>query len=44
VEDDEGVLDPFVEHRDRELVRLGVPKELMPLVRSIRTEKQFEEL
>ena len=44
MEDDEGALDLLAEHRDRELVRLGVPKELMPLVRSIRTEKQFEEL
>lgn len=40
-EDDE---DLFAEHRDRELVRLGVPEELMPLVRSIRTEEQLDEL
>lgn len=36
--------DLFAEHRDRELVRLGVPEELMPLVRSIRTEEQLDEL
>lgn len=34
----------FAEHRDRELVRLGVPEALMPLVRSIQTEKQLDEL
>ena len=36
--------DLFAEHRDRELVRLGVPEELMPLVRNIRTEEQLDEL
>jgi superfamily I DNA/RNA helicase len=36
--------DLFAEHRDRELVRLGVPEALMPLVRSIRTEDQLDEL
>ncbi len=34
----------FAEHRDRELVRLGVPEALMPLVRSIRTEEKLDEL
>lgn len=36
--------DLFAEHRDRELTRLGVPNELMPLVRSIRTEEQLDDL
>mgnify|MGYP002760314600 FL=1 len=36
--------DLFAEHRDRELVRLGVPEELMPLVRSIETEEQLDKV
>jgi superfamily I DNA/RNA helicase/mRNA-degrading endonuclease RelE of RelBE toxin-antitoxin system len=36
--------DLFAEHRDRELVQLGVPEALMPLVRSIRTEEQLDDL
>ncbi|MFB6273638.1 MAG: 3'-5' exonuclease [Salinibacter sp.] len=36
--------DLFAEHRDRELVRLGVPEALLPLVRSIRTEEQLDEV
>jgi superfamily I DNA/RNA helicase/mRNA-degrading endonuclease RelE of RelBE toxin-antitoxin system len=36
--------DLFAEHRDRELVQLGVPEVLMPLVRSIRTEEQLDDL
>jgi len=36
--------DLFAEHRDRELIRLGVPEELMPLVRSIQTEERLDEL
>lgn len=36
--------DLFSEYRDRELVRLGVPSELMPLVRSISTEEQLDDL
>ena len=36
--------DLFAEHRDRELVRLGVPQQLMPLVRSITTEEQLDDL
>ena len=40
----EGGEDLFAEHRDRELTRLGVPNELMPLVRSIRTEEQLDDL
>lgn len=44
-DDEEGEeVDLFAEHRNRELVRLGVPEELMPLVRSIRTEEQLDEL
>ncbi|MCS3665594.1 superfamily I DNA/RNA helicase [Salinibacter ruber] len=42
-EEEEGE-DLFAEHRDRELTRLGVPNELMPLVRSIRTEEQLDDL
>ncbi|PSQ84477.1 MAG: DNA helicase [Bacteroidetes bacterium QS_7_67_15] len=42
VEEDED--DLFAEHRDRELVQLGVPEVLMPLVRSIRTEEQLDDL
>ena len=42
--DGEGEDDLFAEHRDRELVRLGVPEAVMPLVRSIRTEDQLDEL
>lgn len=37
-----GETDLFAEHRDRELVRLGVPEELMPLVRSIDTEERLD--
>ena len=36
--------DLFAEHRDRELVRLGVPEELMPLVRGIETEEQLDKV
>ena len=36
--------DLFAEHRDRELVQLGVPEALMPLVRSIRSEEQLDDL
>jgi len=36
--------DLFADHRDRELVQLGVPEALMPLVRSIRTEEQLDDL
>jgi len=36
--------DLFAEYRDRELIRLGVPEQLMPLVRSIRTEAKLDEL
>lgn len=43
-EDDDERDDLFAEHRDRELVRLGVPEQLMPLVRSIQTEEQLDEL
>ena len=43
-EEEEEASDLFAEHRDRELVRLGVPEALMPLVRTIRTEKQLDEL
>jgi superfamily I DNA/RNA helicase/mRNA-degrading endonuclease RelE of RelBE toxin-antitoxin system len=41
---EEEATDLFSEHRDRELARLGVPEELMPLVRSIRTEEQLDDL
>jgi superfamily I DNA/RNA helicase len=41
---EEDATDLFAEHRDRELIRLGVPEELMPLVRSIRTEEQLDDL
>jgi mRNA-degrading endonuclease RelE of RelBE toxin-antitoxin system len=40
-EEAEGLFDEF---RDRELVRLGVPQQLMPLVRSIETEEQLDDL
>jgi superfamily I DNA/RNA helicase len=43
-EEEERGEDLFAEHRDRELTRLGVPNELMPLVRSIRTEEQLDDL
>ena len=43
-DEEEEAADLFAEHRDRELVRLGVPEELMPLVRSIRTEEQLDDL
>ncbi len=43
-DDADDASDLFAEHRDRELVRLGVPEELMPLVRSIRTEEQLDDL
>ena len=43
-EEEEEDLGLFAEHRDRELVRLGVPEELMPLVRSIQTEEQLDQL
>ena len=43
-ESEEEATDLFSEHRDRELARLGVPEELMPLVRSIRTEEQLDDL
>jgi mRNA-degrading endonuclease RelE of RelBE toxin-antitoxin system len=36
--------DLFAEHRGRELVRLGVPEQLMPLVRSITTEEELDEM
>lgn len=36
--------DLFAEHRDRELIRLGVPEQLIPLVRSIKTEEQLDDL
>jgi hypothetical protein len=36
--------DLFADHRDRELTRLGVPEQLMPLVRSITTEEQLDDL
>ena len=36
--------DLFVEYRDRELIRLGIPEQLMPLVRSIQTEEKLDEL
>lgn len=34
--------DLFAAHRDRELIRLGVPEQLMPLVRSITTEEELD--
>jgi len=34
----------FAQHRDRELVRLGVPQELMPLIRSIRSEEDLDRI
>jgi superfamily I DNA/RNA helicase len=43
-EEEEDPDDLFAEHRDRELVRLGVPEALLPLVRTIRTEEQLDEL
>lgn len=44
-EEEEGEdTDLFAEHRDRELVRLGVPEELIPLVRSIETEEQLDKV
>jgi hypothetical protein len=43
-EEEEEAGDLFAEHRDRELVRLGVPEALMPLVRTIETEEQLDEL
>ena len=44
-EEEEGEdTDLFAEHRDRELVRLGVPEELMPLVRGIETEEQLDKV
>jgi mRNA-degrading endonuclease RelE of RelBE toxin-antitoxin system len=36
--------DLFAEHRDRELIRLGVPEQLMPLVRSITGEEELDEM
>jgi len=33
----------FCEHRDRELVRLGIPEGLLPSVRSIQSEKELED-
>jgi len=36
--------DLFAEYRDRELIRLGIPEQLMPLVRSIRTEEKLDDL
>lgn len=38
----DGRTDLFAQHRDRELARLGVPLELMPLVRSIETEEELD--
>lgn len=38
----DGRTDLFAEHRDRELARLGVPLELMPLVRSIKSEEELD--
>ena len=35
--------DLFSEHRDRELVRLGVPEAMLPMVREIRTEEQLDQ-
>lgn len=48
-EDEEGEADDdrddlFAEYRDRQLIRLGIPEQLMPLVRSIRTEEKLDEL
>ncbi|MFO8232255.1 MAG: 3'-5' exonuclease [Longimonas sp.] len=34
--------DLYAEYRDRELVRLGVPERLLPLVRSIKTEEDLD--
>ena len=36
--------DLFAEHRDRELVRLGIPEALLPLVRTIESEEQLDKL
>ena len=36
--------DLFAEHRDRELVRLGIPEALLPLVRTIDSEEQLDKL
>ena len=40
-EEDTGL---YAEHRDRELVQLGVPEPLMPLVRSIETEEDLDRM
>jgi len=41
--DEEEPTDLFNEFRDRELVRLGVPEELLPLVRSIESEEELDD-
>jgi len=42
--EDESPTDLFAEHRDRELVRLGIPEALLPLVRTIESEQQLDKL
>ena len=36
--------DLFAEYRDRQLIRLGIPEQLLPLVRSIQTEEKLDAL
>jgi len=43
-EDEEEPTGLYAEHRDRELRRLGVPDALLPLVRSIETEDQLDDV
>ena len=42
--EDKAPTDLFAEHRDRELVRLGIPEALLPLVRTIESEEQLDKL